>query len=46
MSKFRITYYAEGHRKRCKETLHEVGGMVYGDCIVDANRWNLCSRAS
>lgn len=26
MSKFRITYYAEGHRNGCKVTLHDVCG--------------------
>lgn len=46
MSKFRITYYAEGHRNGCKVTLHDVCGLVYDDFIIDANRWNLCSRAS
>lgn len=45
MSKFRITYYAEGHRNGCKVTLHDVCGMVYDDFIIDANRWNLCHNS-
>ena len=35
MSKFRITYYAEGHRNGCKVTLHDVCGLVYDDFIID-----------